>query len=162
MKNFLQFGLVLLSSLILVSCSTDDEAPVQVEEFLGAKLDGVDFLLKEVKCTRIINDRGTIDLWITSSSDNGEILEFLVYDYYGVNSYLVGDDYLNQNWISYSQTNPEGHWKATKNHHQRNIIEILEDDGDFIKGRFSFEGYNEADLSTMQISDGNFNVRVSY
>jgi hypothetical protein len=95
----------------------------------------------------------------------GEIMEFFIADYMGARKYIFGNNVFNKSWLRYGLEEPLGDWFASAESKQIQstlpFLEILEDNGDFIKGNFEFEAFNNLDNSRKLISNGNFNFRVA-
>jgi hypothetical protein len=95
----------------------------------------------------------------------GEIMEFFIADYMGARKYIFGNNVFNKSWLRYGMANPLGNWYASVENRQVQttfpFIEILEDNGDYIKGNFEFEAYNPTDNSMKIVSKGSFNFRLA-
>ncbi|HEY9184803.1 MAG TPA: hypothetical protein VIM94_05740 [Salegentibacter sp.] len=167
MKNFIHTfaaPLVLITCL-LVGCNNDEDSLqlMDEEEFLTAKIDGLDLFVqgKEgiISCEKYITHTGSIDVFLRVRTISGESIEFKLSNYIGNNSYSLGSSMFHGSWIKYKQS--EGEWINVKGNSQ-DLIEILNDDGNYISGRFSFQGHNGTDLSRKLISDGNFRVKLDF
>ncbi|MDR9456677.1 MAG: hypothetical protein RI572_04625 [Salegentibacter sp.] len=153
---------LVLMMCLLVGCNNDDDSLqlIDEEEFLTAKIDGIDLFVQgeegKISCEKYVTHTGSIDVLLRVGAASGESIEFRLSNYIGNNSYSLGSNNFPGSWIKYRQG--EGEWLNIKGNSQ-NLIEILEDDGNYLTGRFSFQGHNGIDLSRKFISDGNFKVK---
>lgn len=168
MKNFIQTiaaPLVLIACL-LVGCNDDDSLSLMdEEEFLTVRIDGEDLFVQNangiISCKKFVSHTGSVDVLFQVSTNNGRNIEFRLYNYIGNNLYSLGNSSHQNSWIKYRQSNLEGEWINLKGN-SMDLIEILEDDGNYLTGRFSFQGHNGNDLSQKIISDGNFKVKIEF
>lgn len=171
MKKFLKLILApfVLIFCLLVGCSDDAKDQIQEEEFLKAQIDGEDFMVDRsvgiISCQKHLSDYGGIDLVINVETTAGEIMEFHIADYTGPKNYIFGNNVFNKSWMRYGVLNPLGDWYASVENKQVQttfpFIEILQDNGNYIKGNFEFEAHNSTDNSMKRVSDGNFNLRIA-
>ncbi|MBZ9730366.1 hypothetical protein LB467_11780 [Salegentibacter sp. JZCK2] len=155
---------------LLVGCRDDDPVDqLQEEEFLSAQIDGTDFMVDRsvglISCQKYLNDYGGIDLQVNVETTSGEIMEFYIADYMGARNYMFSNNIFNKSWMRYGIVNPLGDWITVAENKQVQAtfpyLEIIEDDGNYIKGNFEFEAHNPVDNSMKLISNGNFNFRVA-
>ena len=169
MKNFIQKTAAPLFVLmcLLVGCNNDDDSLqlMDEEEFLTARIDGIDLHVLStdgiLSCEKYVNHTGSLDILFTVTSATGQNIEFQLSNYIGNNLYSLGDNSFEGSWIKYKQTNPKGEWINVKGN-SLDHIEIIEDDGNYLTGRFSFQGHNGTDLSTKHVSEGNFRVKLDF
>lgn len=167
MKNFIQkfAAPLILMTCLLVGCNNDDDSLqfMDEEEFLTAKIDGVDLFVQGeegiISCEKYITHTGSMDVLLRVGSPSGESIEFKLSNYIGNNSYSLSNNSFQSSWIKYRHE--EGEWLNVKGN-SFDLIEILEDDGNYLSGRFSFQGHNGVDLSRKLISDGNFRVKIDF
>lgn len=171
MKSFFRFFVApyFLIICLLVGCSDDDAAEGVTEiEFLSAQVDGEDFVVDRsvgfVSCKKQLNDYGGIDLLVKTETKNGEIMEIFVTNYTVPKSYIFSYDGYSKGWMRYGLVNPLGDWFAVVENRKAQtafpFIEILEDNGEYVKGNFSFRAHNTIDNSIKMVSNGNFNFRL--
>ena len=169
MSNFKIWRLVKLIFLVfsLSACSEDDELAMEAVH-LTANVEGEKFEVNSNKGTmrgeKRLSAIGTVDLTVKAEDDQGKSIEFLIFNYNGKNSYPIGAGFFNDNWIRFSQTSPEGIWAASRSSGTSTIlinsIEITSDDGQRIKGHFSFEGRESKDSSRRLVTDGDFDLSL--
>ncbi|HSP12040.1 MAG TPA: hypothetical protein VLO29_05900 [Salegentibacter sp.] len=167
MKNFIQkiaAPLVLIACL-LVGCNDDDNSflPMNEEEFLTATIDGEDLSVQGleaiISCEKNVTHTGSIEVLFKVGTESGESIEFKLSNYIGNNFYSLDNGNFQNSWIKYRQG--DGEW-LNNNGNSENLIEILEDDGNYLSGRFSFQGHNGDNLSRKIISDGSFRVKIDF
>lgn len=164
MRNLKQFVLFLTTVSILqfTSCSnSDDGENNNGDEFLTAKIDGVDFAASQSPAV-IVGAQSTNGVLVVQGGDNdGNTINFTIQNYTGAGTYNTGDNITNANLIQYLQINPVAGWAsnlatAAVGGLTIGVIEITSDNGTTVEGTFSFEGYNGTDQSTKMISQGKF------
>ncbi|WP_081210549.1 hypothetical protein [Salegentibacter sediminis] len=166
MKNFIQktAAPLFFFMCLLVGCNSDDSLQLMdEEEFLTAKIDGVNLSVQGldglISCQKYLNHNGSMDLLLKVETTNGEGIEFRLANYLGNHAYVLSSNNFQDSWIMYRHTN--GEWLNIKGNSQ-DLIEILEDDGNYLTGRFSFQGHNGTYLSQKHISEGNFKVKFDF
>lgn len=167
MKNFIHkiAAPLFLMTCLLVGCNNDDDSLqlMDEEEFLTAKVDGVDLFVQGmegiISCEKYVTHTGSMDILFKVGTVSDESIEFRISNYIGNNFYSLGSSSFQNSWIKYRQG--DGEWLNVKGNSQ-DIIEIIEDDGNYLTGRFSFQGHNQTDLSRKLISDGNFRVKIDF
>lgn len=155
----------LLLGLLVFGCSGDDLAGE--ENYFHANIEGdklsVDGLSGDMKSEKRISDFGTVDLFVIVRSNDGRAIEFLIHNYDGENTYMVGNGVYNDSWINYSQMEPAGNWNANKATGNlslyQNIIQISGDTGETISGHFSFLGWDSASGTMKRVTEGVFNLQ---
>ncbi len=152
-------------AFLLVGCNNDDDSLqlMDEEEFLMARIDGVNLNVRDgdgiISCEKYVTHTGSMNVVLRVGSASGESIEFKLSNYIGNNSYSLGNSSFPGSWIKYRQG--EGEWLNVKGN-SLDLIEILEDDGKYLSGRFSFQGHNGVDLSRKLVSDGNFRVKIDF
>ncbi|MGY5851570.1 hypothetical protein [Salegentibacter sp. F14] len=167
MKNFFRSfaaPLVVITFLFIGCSSDDDSLPfIDEEEFLTAKIDGVDLIVPDfegtISCKKFVTHAGSVDVLFRFESSSGEGIEFKLSNYLGNHSYSLGHNNFPGSWIKYRKD--QGEWFNIKGN-SHDLIEILEDDGNYLTGKFAFQGHNGIDLSRKLISDGNFKVKIGF
>ncbi len=154
MKNLQKFSLLLLITLISISCSSsDDDNPTGGDAFLTAKVAGTDFASMDVSVSATVTS--TI-LVVQGSNAGGDFIRFNISSYNGVGTYNTGDNLTNTNSIMYGTITPVASWTSTFNI-GNGTIEITEDSATHVKGTFSFLGYNGS-TDRKEITEGNFSA----
>lgn len=140
------FVLSLVVSISLLSCSTNDDVPADSEQFLNADINGLLFNssknIANLTFEKGFNHLGTISMYVISTSDTGETLEFQINNYYGKGKYYIGDQISNKNWMSYKSVDNENLWVMGPNaslNDNRNYIEITQNTDEIIEGTISCE-----------------------
>jgi len=168
MKKLTNLVLILLVFLItLIGCSKDDSVNELNDEFLTAQVDGADWSINKstgiISCEKIITSRGVINLLIKARSVNGDYMELYIDNYVGKRAYTFGDNILNDNKMSFSQYENGNSWNVLINPNRDktlNNLEVLDDNGKYLKGSFNFEGTNMKDMSIKKFQNGNFNFKI--
>lgn len=178
MEKIITLLITLLFTIIsLTGCSSDDTVlPVQ-EEYLTARINGENFnvgsqnglMLAEKQLTPF----GSINLFAKINTVDGKTIEFKVFNYVGKNRYPIGkrqfpefSNPINGNWCNYSEVNPSGHWSTVNDLFSSgdspNYVEITADDGAYIAGNLSFEGFEVSGASSKRISEGKFWLKMDH
>ncbi len=174
MKNLLlNRALICILSLLIAGCSKEDNLPEIQEEILTATVDGEPYRIENsnsfIECRKHLTEYGSINLSVKASTAEGKTVEFLILNYRGANIYLIGNrtylnenSFVNGNWINYSEALQQEVWSTTRNEYVSNgaFIEIINDNGNFLSGNFSFRAQNMVGESIRTISDGNFSVAI--
>lgn len=130
------------------------------DEFLTAKIDGVDFAASTSPAT-IIGATITNGLLAVQGGDNsGNTISFQIFGYTGLGVYATADALIGTNSIRYITISPVATWDSSGVTSITGIapgrIEVTFDDGESVEGTFSFEGYNASDMTTKVITAGEF------
>ena len=143
MKNFryhFVFPLVLI--FFLISCSSDDDAQIDSEQFLIADVNGAPFASDEgmepLGFSRIIMPSGQINLHVRAMSSGGDIIEFMVDNFVGAGKYHVGDTYYNNSWIKYERPTRSESWNIFSGRALNltsNYIDIIAFNDNYIEGK---------------------------
>lgn len=147
---------LLFSAIMFISgCSENDDSEGR-EEFLTALIDGQEFSINKsngsIKCEKQLTEFGTINLSVKVLSAEGKSIEFLIRNYLGKQLYSIGErtnsvegNFTNGHYLNYSQPVPQEFWSSVFDNYSdselQNYIEITEDNGSFISGKFSSENY---------------------
>lgn len=169
-------AIVALMLLANISCSQEDNLEIQ-EEFLNAEVNGEDFDVDGNSGVMVLQKQltslGTINLLVNGRTPDGKTVEFVVYNYNGERRYLIGrkssleqGHFLNKNWCQYSEETTGLFWSTVNTHHATanlpGFIEISEDDGTFISGTFAFDASDITGLDVRNVSEGNFNLKLTH
>lgn len=161
-KTTVHYLFILL--FIFTGCSDDDLA-LSDEIYMSAKIDGVDYRMdsksSNLTATRIIGAAGLSKLKVEVTSAEGNILRFVIPTYLGKGMYTIGDNPMLPNIIEYESAVPYGQWFCNHpgpNDIEKNYVEILNDNGRFVEGTFSFAGQNFEDNSIRRLTEGQFRL----
>ncbi len=155
-----------LTVFAFTSCNNndDDEGGSGGDEFLTAKIDGADFAASTSPAT-IIGATITNGLLVVQGGDNsGNTISFQIFGYTGIGTYATADALTSTNGIRYITISPVATWDSSGVTSITGIapgtIEVTIDDGVTVEGTFSFEGYNASDMSTKNITQGEFKAML--
>lgn len=163
------------SLTLLPACSQDENVPEIHEEYLTAIIDGEKFSVNgkngTFSCEKVFTNYGTVNLTVKISSTAGQEMEFMIYNYYGKRNYPVRDrtyiaanHFNNGSWLNYSEAFPANLWSSMDDSYLTgevpNLLRVTEDDGNYVAGNFSFEGHELTGLTSRQISNGSFYLKV--
>ncbi len=150
---------------LLVSCSDNDSLNLISENYLSAKIDGVAYQMDSntatMTATRIIGPEGISKLRLEAISSDGQIIRFSIPEYKGKSVYMMGENPMLPNIMEYEKISPYGHWFCNNpgpNEVEKNFVEIIADDGEFIDGNFNLSAQNFDDNSILRITEGKFRV----
>lgn len=175
MKTIKFNAILLFMLLLLTGCSSDDNVLQIQEEFLSARVNSENFDVETQNglffAQKQIASNGAITLLAKIKTDEGKTIEFRILNYFGERSYPLGNrqfleqgSFVNGNWSKYIEDEPSSIWSTENDSFYTgvlpNTIEITLDDGSYIAGNFSFEGYDRTGASSKMISEGKFNLRV--
>lgn len=180
MKTFKRsiYFLTLCLALVFAGCSNDDDnngdggdgGATGGGEFFRAKVDGADFSASTDPATLIGGTKSTANnITVVSgqgSTNTGDFINFSIVGYTGPGTYTTGDSLTNTNLIQYGELNGQNasSWASSGPTSAAGIapgeINITVDADGVIEGTFSFEGYNAADMTTKNITQGEFKFNV--
>lgn len=180
MKTFKRISYYFLLSLVLVAaaCSGDDDNPENNNnnnqsgggEFFMAKIDGADFAASTDPATLIGGTKATGNgVTIVSgqgSTNAGDFINFSITGYNGPGTYATADNLMNPNQIQYGELNGQSAdvWASNLATAAAGIpageIVITVDANGVIEGTFAFTGYNPADMTTKDVTQGSFKFNV--
>ena len=159
--------LVILSTSLFISCSNDDDESSSGggDEFLTAKIAGVNFEASKDPATIIGATISNGILAVQGGDNNGNTISFQVANYNGTGTYKTGDNFTNTNQILYLTINPVASWSsniatAALGTLSPGTINITVEDGTVVEGTFSFEGYNADNKTTKNITEGKFKAEL--
>lgn len=165
-------------ALIIAGCSNDDDnsgdggdgGATGGGEFFRAKVDGADFSASTDPATLIAGTKSTgNNITIVSgqgSTNTGDFINFSIVGYNGPGSYATGNNLTNPNLLQYGELNGQSAsvWSSNLATAAAGIdpgeINITVDADGVIEGTFSFEGYNAQDMTTKNITQGEFKFNV--
>ncbi|CAL66777.1 hypothetical protein [Christiangramia forsetii] len=163
MINLIKFSLILLFGCFLFSgCSNDDDSNIS-NQYLTAKIDGLDFAAEPINSIKILRntDNYGTNLYVKGISLEGDFIEFVIYSYKGPGKYYFGNNYFDKSWIKFHQLSSLEEWETIMDLNKRsNFVEITLNDGVSIEGNFSFDGKSKMTGVSKLISDGVF--RANY
>lgn len=167
-------SIISCSFILLLACSEGDDLPEIREEFLTATINHEKFSVNKlngvVSCEKIFTNYGTVNLIVKVESMEGKGMEFMILNYLGDRNYRIGNrssiaaGQYSDGWLNYSETNPVGLWSSMEDiqsaGNRANTFRITEDDGNYIGGTFSFAGYEPVSLTSRNITNGKFKLKV--
>lgn len=146
MKKFYSpYVFSLLFSIVLLSCSSDDNDLVQSDQFVKANVNGFNFESDQKSSTSIqilkdLRPSGRVNLYVKAMSADGDIMEFLIENFTGEGKYYFGDNYYNNSWIKFQNMAISDFWTLNPRgalNLNTNFIEITYSQSDFIEGKIS-------------------------
>lgn len=157
---------ILICTTLFLSCSNDDDdgSSSGGDEFLTAKIDGVDFAASTDPAT-IIGATITNGILAVQGGDNdGNTISFQIFGYNGVGMYKTADALTSTNQIMYVTISPVATWSSSGVTSITGItpgsIEVTSEDGTTVEGTFTFEGYNAQDMTTKNVTVGKFKAEL--
>jgi hypothetical protein len=171
--------ILLCLSVIISSCSSDDNNDTDngdnnndnnnntTEEYFRAKVDGADFIASTDPASLIgatvSTNSGMTVAAAQGSTNNGDFINLSIVNYNGPGTYTTGDSMTNPNMIMYG-TLPANVWASNFASFLAGInpgqINITSDSDGILEGTFSFQGYNADDMTTKNITQGNFKAMI--
>lgn len=164
-------NLFIIFIITLAGCSTNDDAIEIREQFLTAIVDGEEYRVgganPYIDCEKLLTHYGSINLAVKAQTEEGKIIKFLILNYRGPSTYLIGNriyatgtEFLNGNWLEYAESLPAGVWNTKHNTFVSDgaYIDITGDDGDYLSGTFSFNAQAELEENIRSISEGKFSI----
>lgn len=134
----------LVFSIFLISCNSDDDAPIGAEQFFIANVNGVAFTSDNTKAplgfSRIIMPSGRINLHVKVLSAEGDMIEFMVENFQGSGKYHFGDNFYNKSWMKFESPQRAEAWGIEPGkvlHLNSNFIEIVSVRDDYIEGKIA-------------------------
>ena len=96
---------------------------------------------------------------IQGGDDQGNTIRINLASYNGVGTYETGSNMSNFNTLSYIEL-PQSLWgndfASNLSGQNPGTVEITEVTDDYVKGSFSFDGYNAADMTSKVFTNGTF------
>ncbi len=156
--TFLKTALILLIIVgVLSSCSSDDDNDDTNQEqsnyFLTAKVDGVDFSRDFVTVSALPDES---DVYIISGVGEVSSIALTLESPISTGAFIPTVGGLTV--LFYQEINPYAVWGANEDAGSGTIT-ITENTDTYIKGTFSFTGFNPLDNSIKEITEGNFKAR---
>lgn len=159
--------ILLATAVVFTACNKDDDNTEEQQnnqnnggtEFLTAKVNGADFEAAQDPAVIVSATVSNNVMAFQGGKNNGETIRGTINDYNGVGTYLTGNDISNPNSLNYITLNPVANWGSTFNIGS-GTVEVTFDDGTTIEGTFSFEGFNAADQTTKNVTQGNFKAII--
>jgi len=165
-------------AMVFVSCSSDDDNNDDGGggnngggEYFTAKVNGADFAASTDFATLIGGVKSTANginiLTGQGSTNSGNFINFSIFEYNGPGTYATGDSIQSVNGINYGELVNQttvNMWSSNLGSAAAGVnpgsITITVDADGIIEGTFSFDGYNGADMSTKNITNGSFKYEV--
>jgi len=173
------YFITLCLALVVSGCSNDDDNSGDGGEgggtggggeFFRAKVDGADFSASTDPATLIGGTKSTANNQTAvtgqGSTNTGDFINFTIIGYTGPGSYATGNNLTNPNILQYGELNGQSAsvWSSNLATSAAGIapgeINITVDADGVIEGTFSFEGYNGQDMTTKNITQGEFKFNV--
>jgi hypothetical protein len=160
------YAIIVCVALILTGCSknNDDGAGAgdpsgMGSEFLTAKVNGTSFEAAQDPAVIVGATVSNGIMAFQGGKNDGETIRGTITGYNGPGTYTTGDDISNANSLTYLTLTPVASWMSTFNIGSGTVT-VTSDNGTTIEGTFSFEGFNAADQSTKNISEGRFKATI--
>ena len=172
-SNFLLIATMFMFLFLgTTSCSDDDDGGsggTAANGTISAKVDGVNFQSNEMLSTGNLVTQGPTDSMTLQGTDNsGKGFNFVINGYDGVGTYTFGGaslGFIVANWIEANASDPLNSqtWTAPyDNDDIRGEIQFSEDNGENVKGTFSFTAKNvNGDNSVVNVTEGSFNLNYT-
>lgn len=171
---------MLCLALVFTSCGNDDNGDGGDDggdngggaEFVTAKVDGADFAAAQNPAVLVgatkANQGGLSILTVQGSNNDGDFINFTIVDYNGPGTYTTGDALTNVSLIQYGElTGTTGAEAWASNASTSAVggltpgeINVTVDADGVVEGTFMFEGYNGSDMSTKNITNGEFKANL--
>jgi hypothetical protein len=104
---------ILICTTLFLSCSNDDDdSSGGGDEYLTAKVAGVNFEASKDPATIIGATISNGILVVQGGDNNGNTISFQVANYTGTGTYKTGDNLTNSNQILYLTINPVASWSS--------------------------------------------------
>lgn len=150
-------SLLLFSLILTVSCSSDDNSEAPDEEYLTATIDGNSFASS--LSVNMTQNMGVTTIGGTSSNNHSLMLQL---SDNSPGTYLIGgENSSNLTIASYTTMTGSGveAWQAPINHNISSGQIIISNSSDHnIKGTFNFTATNPDDNTTVEVTNGKFNI----
>lgn len=176
LKKTLFFS-ILCVALALTGCSKDDDNASNNNqgnngggELFSAMVDGNNFAASQDPATLIgatkSTSNGTTTVTAQGSTNNGDFINFSIFEYNGPGTYQTGNNLSNPNLIQYGELVGQSAsvWAsnlatAAAGITAGEIVITVDADGK-LEGTFTFEGYNAQNMTSKMITQGEFKVAV--
>ena len=169
-KQSMYFGLMILA-LTFTACSGDDSGDNGGDdnngggaEFVTAKIDGANFAASQDPAVLVGASKSSSTLTVQGSTNDGDAINFTIMGYNGPGTYTTGDDPANTSLIQYIEL-PASAWAsnavtALVGGLAPGEITVTVDADGVVEGTFSFDGYNGSDMTTKNITEGEFKANL--
>ncbi len=158
----LTYLVVMISLITFTSCSknndNNDDNNSGGEEYLTAKIDGANYEAAQSPAVIVSATISSGIFVLTGGNNNGDTVRATINGYTGTGTYTTGDNINNTNSLSYI-TLPANSWISTFDI-GTGTLNITLEDGEYVEGTFSFEGYNAMDQTTKNITNGKFRAKL--
>lgn len=155
--------ILLTMTFLIISCDDDDDENngATGNEYITAKIDRTNFEASKDPATIIGATISNGLLAVQGGDNSGNTISFQIFGYSGVGTYKTGDALSSTNQIMYITITPTvATWSSSGVTSVAGItpgtIEVTSDDGTTVEGTFTFEGYNGADKTSKNITNGMF------
>ena len=162
-KN-LNYPLLIVAVILFTSCSKNNNDDNEnnnsngTGEYLTAKIDGTNFEAAQSPAV-IVSATISNGVFIVQGGNNeGDTIRATIYEYNGTGTYTTGDNINNTSSLSFI-TLPANSWMSTFDIGS-GTLNVTLDDGEYVEGTFSFEGYNAADQTTKNVTNGKFRAKL--
>lgn len=179
LKQSIYYSMLCLA-LVFASCSSDDDGDGGDDggdngggaEFVTAKVNGADFAASQDPAVLIgatkTTQGGVSLLTVQGSNNSGDFINFTIFEYDGPGTYTTGDSPANVSLIQYGEldgTTNANVWASNLASSQvggltPGEINVTVDANGVVEGTFMFEGYNPADMTTKNITSGEFKANL--
>ena len=140
--RFLHVFSLLVFSIFVLSCSSDDESQIETEQFLVANVNGMDFTSDETKqqlgFSRMLMPSGGINLHARTLSSDEDVIEILLENFKGPGKYYFGDSFYNKSWLKFERPSRSESWGVDPGkalNLNSNFIEITRIGDGFLEGK---------------------------
>ena len=159
-------------ALFLAACENDDESsdggddPAATgEEFVTAKIDGVDYAAAQEPAVIV---GATVEggvFAVQGGTNEGETIRITINGYDGPGTYVTGDEVTNGSSLMYVTLTPVATWMnggvtALVDGVGTGTIEVTSDADGVVEGTFSFKGYNAEDMTIKEFTEGKFKAII--
>ncbi len=173
MKNHGKLILIVLfgAMTVISSCKKDTATTASSSsggEYLTAKIDGNNFEAmttpQSTVTAKVVESNGVKTLLLQGSDTKGNAINITILAYDGTGTYYSGDDAINLNTMTYIEILKNDSWSSTSsvavdNGIAKGVLNVAKDDGDYIEGTFSFDGWNDT-KGVKKITDGKFRAQL--
>lgn len=166
MKKFYNYLFLFVISAVAISCSTDDDQTGFSDQYLKAKVNGLEFNsgvdVASLIFTREIGPAGRVKLFVRALSANGDVMEFMIENYQGVGKYYFGNNLYNNSWIKYERASTPEKWIMNTGgalNLTSNFIEITSSEDQLIEGTISCKELKNSLEDIFGVIDGDFRLK---
>jgi len=160
MKHLQKITQIIILLLILSSCSSDSDSSSDGNDFITAKIDGVDFssTFSQLILTNSFEPPFRL-LEIRGTNDDQNFIRVTLSSYLEPDTYNMPDENHPLLGFQYSISDTDEIWTASElfNNTIGTVIITQETDTQ-IKGTFSFNALNTVNNTIIQVTEGQFNL----